>query len=68
MTAEQIIDLIEKEKDLGEMIYFRSLARFAEKDYNGAKADLDDAKKLGAKTDANYEKTLANSVKLTLAY
>lgn len=67
-AIEALTAIIEKDKDLGEMIYFRSLARFAEKDYNGAKTDLDDAKKLGAKTDANYEKSLIDSVKLTLAY
>ncbi len=67
-AIEALTAVIEKEKELGEMIYFRSLARFADKDYIGAKADLDKAMKLGAKTDATYEKALSDSVKHTSVF
>jgi tetratricopeptide (TPR) repeat protein len=61
-AIEVFSNVLEKQKERGEMWYFRSMARFIVGDFNGANDDLKEALKLEAKIDIGFEKMLKDSL------
>jgi hypothetical protein len=53
---------IEKDSSDWKMWYFRSMARFHEKDYQGAKNDYFNALNRNAQPDEKFEKAVADSL------
>jgi tetratricopeptide (TPR) repeat protein len=61
-ALEVFTKVLGSHKELGEIWYLRSRARFIEKDFNGAYTDLEEARKLDVKIDEGFEKMLKDSM------
>jgi len=61
-SIECMTNVIEKEDDLGRIWYFRSMARFYEKDFQGAKQDYLEALKRNSPPEVKFEKALNDSL------